>query len=145
MISCHHNDLLAEHFEIDKTSVMSWLRDLQITGCTWLINFIFLSWNLICLNLIFLATAMSFFLYCFIVVTTSSLSYQLGYQSTLALSIAEVVRVACEPSKQFASILSLQEKTTCRPTLLRIWCWWSERSTLTLYKEKLLEEPQVKW
>ena len=33
-------------------------------------------------------------------------------------------------------------KTTCRSTPFQIWWWWSERSKLTLYKGKPLEEPQ---
>ena len=57
------------------------------------------------LRVIFFATAMSSSSYRLIVGTTSSPSYRLGYQSALALSRAEVLRIACEPSKQFALIL----------------------------------------
>ena len=67
---------------------------LRESAYTWLANFILSSSNLTCLGLIFLATAMSSSLYRLIVVTTSSLSYQLGHQSVLALSGAEVIRVA---------------------------------------------------
>ena len=38
-----------------------------------------------------------------------------------------------------------RRKTTCKPTPFRIWWWWNERSILTLYKGKPLEEPRVKW
>ena len=56
------------------------------------------------LHVIFLATAMSSSSHRLIVATTSSPSYWLGYQSALAISGAEVLRVACEP-KQFALIV----------------------------------------
>ena len=83
--------------------------------------------------------------YC-IVATTSSSLYQLGHQSALAFSGAEVLRVACKPNKQFALILGSRKKTTYRPRPFRIWWWWSKRSILTLYKGKPLEEEsQVKW
>ena len=72
------------------------------------------------LYVIFLATAMSSSSYRLIVATTSSPLYQLGDKSALALSGAEVLRVACEPNKQFALIVSSQRKTTCRPTPFRI-------------------------
>ena len=56
---------------------------------------------------------MSFSLYRLIVVTTSSLSYQLGYQSALALSGAKVLRVAYEPpTKQVRLIVSPQRLST---------------------------------
>ena len=98
------------------------------------------------LYVMFLTTAMSSSLYCLIVATTSSLLYQLGNQSTLAFFEAKVLCVACEPNKQFTFIIGLQRKTTCRPTLIQIWCWWSEKSILTLYKGKPLEEePRGKW
>ena len=56
---------------------------------------------------------MSSSLNCLIVVITSSPLYQLGYQSTLALSGAEVLCVACEPpTKQVRLIVSLQRLST---------------------------------
>ena len=55
-------------------------------------------------NLIFLATTMSSSLHRLIVAINSFPSYRLGHQSVLALSGAEVLRVACEP-KQFAPII----------------------------------------
>ena len=94
----------------------------------------------------FIASAMNSSSHHLIVATTSSLLYQLGHQSALAFSGAEVLHVACEPNKQFVLILGLREKTTCRPTPFRIWWWWSKRSILMLYKGKPLEEePRVKW
>ena len=94
----------------------------------------------------FTASAINSSSHCRIATTSWSFLYQLGHQSVLALSGIEVLRVACEPNKQFALILGLWEKTTCRATLFQIWWWWSKRSILTLYKEKPLEEePRVKW
>ena len=78
--------------------------------------------------------------YCLIVVTTSSFLYQLGHQSTLALSGVEVLRIACEPNKQFVLIVSSQKKAIYRPTPFWICWWWSERNILMLYKEKPQEE-----
>ena len=60
----------------------------------WLIKFIRLSQNLIFLKLIFLATAIGSFSYRRIVATTLSPLYQLGHQSTLALSRVEILHVA---------------------------------------------------
>ena len=57
------------------------------------------------LQVIFLATAMSSSLYHLIVTTTLSPLYQLGRKSALAFSGAEILRVICEPNKQFALIL----------------------------------------
>ena len=56
------------------------------------------------LNLIFLATAMSSFLYRLIIAITSSPSYRLGSISVLVLSGAKVPRIAYEP-KLFALIV----------------------------------------
>ena len=64
------------------------------------------------LHVIFFATAMSSFSYRLIITTTSSLSYRLGYKSVLAFSGAEVLRVACEPNKQFALIAGSQKLLT---------------------------------
>ena len=56
---------------------------------------------------------MSSSLYGLIVVTISSLLYQLGYKSALVLSGAKVLRVACEPSnKQVRLIVSSQRLST---------------------------------
>ena len=57
------------------------------------------------LYLIFLATAVSSSLYRLNVATTSSPLYQLGCKLALALSRAKVLRVACEPNKQFVLIV----------------------------------------
>ena len=62
-----------------------------------------------------------------------------SYTSALALSGAEVLRVAYEPSRTSSC------KITCRSAPFQIWWWWSERGILTLYKKKPLEEPRVKW
>ena len=59
------------------------------------------------LDIIFLATAMSSFLYRFIIATTSSPLFRLGYTSALALPGTEVLRIAYEP-KQFALIVGSQ-------------------------------------
>lgn len=77
--------------------------------------------NLIYLKLIFLAIAMSSFLYCIIVTTTSSPLYQLSYQSLLAFSGVKVLRVVCEPNKQFTLIVGSPKKTTYRLTPFQIW------------------------
>ena len=56
---------------------------------------------------------MSSSLHRLIVVTNSSPSYQLDYKSTLALSEAEVLRVACEPpTEQVCLIVSSQRLST---------------------------------
>ena len=60
------------------------------------------------LHVTFLVIAMSSSLYRLIVTTISSPSYQLGYQSALAFSGAEVLQVTCEPNKQFTLIVGLQ-------------------------------------
>ena len=94
--------------------------------------------------LIYTASAMNSSLYRLIVVTISFFSYQLGHQSVLAFSRAKVLRIACEPNKQFALILGSYEKTTYRSTPFQIWYWWIKKSILTLCKGKPLEEkPQV--
>ena len=90
-------------------------------SCTELVSFIFSSSNLPYLNLIFLTTTRSSFLYCFIFVTTSSPLYQLGYQLALAPFREKVLRIAYELNKQFALIFGLREKTICRPTFFKIW------------------------
>ena len=61
------------------------------------------------LHIIFLATAMSSFLYRLIVATISSLSYRLGYKLALVLFGAKVLRVAYEPNKQFVLIAGSQK------------------------------------
>ena len=63
---------------------------------------------------------MGFSLYYLIIATNLSTLYQLGHQSGLALSGAEVLHVACEPNKSLALIFGLREKTTCRPTPFQI-------------------------
>ena len=89
---------------------------------------------------------MSSFSYCLIVVITSSPSYRLSHQSAIALSGAKVLRVVCEPNKQFTLIFSSREKTICRQTLFQIWWWWSKKSVFTLYNGKPLEEEsRGKW
>ena len=68
---------------------------------------------------------------------TLSLLYWLGYKSVLALSGAEVLRVACEPNKQFALIAGSQR--LLRDQRLSSWRWWSKGHFLTFYKGKLLK------
>ena len=82
----------------------------------------------------FTTSAINSFSHQHIATTTSSLLYRLGHQSILALFGAEILLVTCNPNKQFALILGSREKTICRPTPFQIWCWWSERSIVTLYK-----------
>ena len=80
---------------------------------TWLANYIFSSSNLTCPDLIFLATAMSSSSYRLIVITISSPPYRFGHQSALALSGAEVLRIACEPpNEQVCLIVSSRRLST---------------------------------
>ena len=87
---------------------------------------------------------MSSFLYYIIAATPSSSLYQLSYQLVLAFFGAEVLYVICKSNKQFILIFGSQEKTTYRITPFQIWWWGSKKSILIFYKNKPLEELQVK-
>ena len=56
------------------------------------------------------AIAMSSFLYHFFITTTSSISYQLGYQLTLVFSGINVLCIVYEPNKQFAWLLIYKKR-----------------------------------
>ena len=79
-------------------------------ACIWFNNFIFSSQNLICLNLIFFATARSSLLYCLFTATISSLLYWLGYQLTSTLSRVKVLCIACDLNKQLTWLLFYKKR-----------------------------------
>ena len=97
---------------------MSWSRDLQISDCTWSSHVSLIitqpARDLLTSSfhpkILHASTSSSLpplwtLLRTVSILLQSHLSYQLGYQSALALSEAEVLRVACEPNKQFALIV----------------------------------------